>query len=93
MRERTTLSEHRIATILEQARRFNRAANPDRAARVSILDSEIARLTEERDRLNAGGEMDRWMATTCSRLRRAHRPGRRASLGLRSRLGVVHVLA
>lgn len=58
MKERTTLSEHRISTILEQARRFNRAANPDRAARVSILDSDIARLTEERDRLNAGGDMD-----------------------------------
>ncbi|WP_081976059.1 DUF3375 family protein [Amycolatopsis sp. MJM2582] len=57
MRERATLSEHRIATILDQARRFNRVANPDRAARVSILDAEISRLTQERDRLLAGGDM------------------------------------
>lgn len=56
-RERATLSEHRIATILDQVRRFNRVANPDRAARVSILDSEIARLTAERDHLLAGGDM------------------------------------
>ncbi|MGM1058921.1 DUF3375 domain-containing protein [Saccharothrix sp. Mg75] len=56
-RERATLSEHRIATILEQVRRFNRVANPDRAARVGILDAEIARLTAERDRLLAGGDM------------------------------------
>ncbi|MCE6995418.1 DUF3375 domain-containing protein [Saccharothrix sp. S26] len=56
-RERATLSEHRIATILEQVRRFNRVANPDRAARVNILDAEIGRLTRERDRLLAGGDM------------------------------------
>lgn len=56
-RERATLSEHRIATILDQVRRFNRVANPDRAARVSILNTEIARLTAERDRLLAGGDM------------------------------------
>lgn len=56
-KDRATLSEHRIATILDQVRRFNRAAHPDRAARVSILDSEIARLSEERDRLLSGGDM------------------------------------
>ncbi|MGW4489010.1 DUF3375 domain-containing protein [Amycolatopsis sp. NPDC004368] len=56
-RERATLSEHRIATILDQVRRFNRVANPDRAARVGILDTEIARLTGERDRLLSGGDM------------------------------------
>jgi hypothetical protein len=56
-RERATLSEHRIATILGTVRRFNSEANPDRAARVTILNSEIARLQAERDRLVDGAEM------------------------------------
>jgi hypothetical protein len=56
-RERASLSEHRIATIIAAVRRFNTEVNPDRAARVGILNTEIARLTAERDRLLAGGEM------------------------------------
>jgi hypothetical protein len=56
-RERASLSEHRITTIMRAVRHFNTEVNPDRAARVSILDSDIARLTEERDRLLAGGEL------------------------------------
>ena len=56
-RERASLSEHRIATIIAAVRRFNTEVNPDRAARVSILDDEISRLTAERDRLLAGGEI------------------------------------
>jgi hypothetical protein len=32
-------------------------ANPDRAARVNILDAEIVRLSRERDQLLAGGDM------------------------------------
>ncbi|WNV90361.1 DUF3375 domain-containing protein [Umezawaea sp. Da 62-37] len=56
-RERASLSEHRIATIVNAVRRFNTEVNPDRAARVDILDSEIARLTAERDRLLSGGEL------------------------------------
>jgi len=56
-RERATLSEHRIATILGTVRRFNAEANPDRAARVTILNEEIARLTLERDRLVDGEEL------------------------------------
>jgi hypothetical protein len=56
-RERASLSEHRIATIIAAVRRFNSDVNPDRAARVSILDAEIAKLTAERDRLLAGGEI------------------------------------
>lgn len=56
-RERASLSEHRIATIVAAVRRFNTDVNPDRAARVSILDTDIARLTAERDRLLAGGEI------------------------------------
>lgn len=56
-RERASLSEHRIATILNAVRRFNTEVNPDRAARVQILDSEITRLATERDRLLDGGDM------------------------------------
>jgi hypothetical protein len=56
-RDRATLSEHRIATILGTVRRFNSEANPDRAARVTILNAEIARLQAERDRLVDGAEM------------------------------------
>jgi hypothetical protein len=56
-RDRATLSEHRIATILGTARRFNSEANPDRSARVTILNDEIARLQAERDRLIDGGEV------------------------------------
>ena len=57
-RDRATLSEHRIATLLSAVRRFNGEANPDRTARVSILNAEIARLSAERDRLVDGGEME-----------------------------------
>lgn len=56
-RDRATLSEHRITTILASVRRFNSEANPDRTARVSILNEEIARLQAERDRLVDGEEM------------------------------------
>lgn len=56
-RDRATLSEHRIATILGTVRRFNSEANPDRSARVTILNAEIARLQAERDRLVDGAEV------------------------------------
>jgi len=56
-RDRATLSEHRIATLLGTVRRFNAEANPDRTARVDILGAEIARLQAERDRLVDGAEM------------------------------------
>jgi len=56
-RDRATLSEHRIATILGTVRRFNAEANPDRGARVTLLNTEIARLQAERDRLVDGAEM------------------------------------
>ncbi|MGZ4639113.1 MAG: DUF3375 domain-containing protein [Actinomycetes bacterium] len=56
-RERASLSEHRISTIVNAVRRFNTDVNPDRAARVSILDSEISRLSAERDRLLDGGDL------------------------------------
>lgn len=57
-RDRATLSEHRIATLLNTVRRFNSEANPDRSARVSILNAELARLGAERDRLVDGAEME-----------------------------------
>lgn len=56
-RDRATLSEHRIATLLGTVRRFNAEANPDRASRVELLDAEIARLQAERDRLVDGAEL------------------------------------
>lgn len=56
-RDRATLSEHRIATILTTVRRFNAEANPDRTSRMTILNEEIARLTAERDRLVDGAEI------------------------------------
>ena len=56
-RDRATLSEHRIATILSTVRRFNAEANPDRGARVTLLNDEIARLKAERDRLLDGAEL------------------------------------
>lgn len=56
-RDRATLSEHRVATILSTVRRFNSEANPDRTARVTILGDEIARLRAERDRLVDGGDL------------------------------------
>lgn len=56
-RDRATLSEHRIATILGTVRRFNSEANPDRSARVTILNEEIARLQAERDRLVDGADV------------------------------------
>lgn len=56
-RDRATLSEHRVATIVSTVRRFNAEANPDRSARVEILTAEIARLQAERDRLMDGAEL------------------------------------
>lgn len=56
-RERSALSEHRIATILDTARTFNAGANPSRTARAEILNSRIAALVDERDRLLSGEEM------------------------------------
>lgn len=56
-RDRATLTEHRVATIVSTVRRFNAEANPDRSARVEILTAEIARLQAERDRLMDGAEL------------------------------------
>jgi hypothetical protein len=56
-RERALISESRINTILELVRRWAIAANPDRQARIDRLDTQIAQLTAERDRLAAGGEL------------------------------------
>jgi hypothetical protein len=56
-RDRTGLNEHRISTIVNAVRRFNTEVNPDRAARVALLNKDIARQTGERDRLADGGEL------------------------------------
>lgn len=56
-RDRATLSEHRVATLLSTVRRINTEANPDRTARVSMLAEEIDRLRRERDRLVDGGDV------------------------------------
>ncbi|GAA2165116.1 DUF3375 domain-containing protein [Pedococcus bigeumensis] len=56
-RDRASLSEHRISTIVSAVRRFNAQVNPDRAARVSILNAQLSELAAERDRLLAGGDM------------------------------------
>lgn len=58
-RERSLLSESRLTTILDTVRRWAMEANPDRSSRIASLDEEIARLSEERDRLVAGGELVR----------------------------------
>ncbi|WP_101524970.1 DUF3375 domain-containing protein [Nocardioides houyundeii] len=57
-RDRATLSEHRVATILTAVRRFNGEVNPDRTTRVEILNAEIARMSAERDRLVDGEELE-----------------------------------
>lgn len=56
-RERGSLSEHRIATLMSAARRINTEAHPDRTARVTMLAEEIDRLRSERDRLVDGGDI------------------------------------
>jgi hypothetical protein len=58
MRDRVTLSEHRINTIRSAFRYMNTVVNPDRAARVALLNDEIVKLERERDRLVNGGELE-----------------------------------
>lgn len=56
-RERAVLSEHRIATLVNQARRLNVTVNPDRGERIRLLTAQIKRLEQERADLEAGGEL------------------------------------
>ena len=63
-RDRATLSEHRISTILGTVRRFNSEAHPDRSTRVTILNEEIARLQAERDRLVDGTDDSAMLGVT-----------------------------
>ena len=56
-RERASLSEHRITTIMTTVQRLNAEINPDRQARIAILNREIEERVAQRDRLAAGGEM------------------------------------
>lgn len=55
--ERVNIGESRINTILTAVHRAATAANPDRQARMADLDTQIAHLTAERDRLAGGGEL------------------------------------
>lgn len=55
-KERALLSESRLATILAAARRGALEASPDIERRVTILDAQIAELTEQRTRISAGLE-------------------------------------
>ncbi|WP_456286588.1 DUF3375 domain-containing protein [Microbacterium sp. JZ70] len=57
-RERALLSESRLTTILDAVRRWATEANPDETTRMAVLDAEIARLTAERERIAAGGEVE-----------------------------------
>lgn len=57
-RDRVLISESRIHTILDVIRRVATDANPDRQARIERLTSRIDELTSERDRLEAGGEVE-----------------------------------
>lgn len=54
--DRSMLSEHRVATIANAARRFNAHANPDVAERARLLQDQIEQLTREREALLAGDE-------------------------------------
>ncbi|MGY3318139.1 DUF3375 family protein [Arthrobacter sp. TE12232] len=56
--ERALLSESRIRTILDVARSSAMAANPDRDARLRMLNEQIIRLTAERDRIADGGVIE-----------------------------------
>lgn len=55
--DRAGLSEHRVATIMAAARRFNAGANPDVAERIRIIDAEIRRLEEDKRRLADGEDI------------------------------------
>lgn len=56
-RDRAMISESRIHTILDVVRRVATDANPDRQTRIDRLDTQIAELIAERDRLADGGEI------------------------------------
>ncbi|WP_158595374.1 DUF3375 domain-containing protein [Galactobacter caseinivorans] len=57
--ERALLSESRLTTILDAARRWASEANPDRQARMAGLQAQIDALGAELERLAAGGAMSR----------------------------------
>lgn len=53
------VSESRLRTIVDVAHRWAQEAQPDVESRIEDLDAEIARLSRERDRLAAGGDLPR----------------------------------
>jgi hypothetical protein len=57
-RDRSGLSEHRIATIMAAVAALNLRINPDVGERIRILESEVAERQVELERLRAGGEIE-----------------------------------
>ena len=55
--DRAMISESRLTTILDAARKSALEANPNREDRLRYLEADIARLSAERDRLLAGGDI------------------------------------
>lgn len=56
-RDRALISESRLSMILADVHKWATEANPDREVRIIELDTRIAELTAERDRLVGGGEI------------------------------------
>ncbi len=56
--ERPLVSESRIRTLLDAVERFATDAQPDRATRITSLNSQIRALQAEKKRLEAGGEVE-----------------------------------
>jgi hypothetical protein len=57
-RDRSGLSEHRVATIMSAVSDLNLRINPDVTERIRILDVEIADRQMEREQLLGGGELE-----------------------------------
>lgn len=55
-RDRALVSESRLTTILDTARRWALEASPNAGIRIERLTTQIRELESERDRLNNGGE-------------------------------------
>lgn len=57
-RERTSVNEHRISTIVAAVRALNAKANPDRLARINVLEQQRQDLEREVARLLSGAPME-----------------------------------
>jgi hypothetical protein len=56
-RDRTSVSEHRISTIVAAVRALNAKANPDRSARVEVLQQQRAAIDRQLEQLESGEPM------------------------------------